>query len=158
MSKLLPVLIILAGIAGGFGAGLALRPAPPAEDAGPDAEGAAQAPLAPGHADVVEIVRMSDQFAVPVMQEGLVKSLVVLSLGLEMARADDGTVAAREARLRDRFLQVLFDHANSGGFEGNFTRSSTMTALRTALFEAAREVLGDAVAGVLITDIYRRDV
>ncbi len=160
MAKLLPVLVILVGILGGFGAGLALRPVPdPAGSAeSPEATADTVAPdSGTGRADT-EIIRMSDHFAVPVLEGGTVVALVVVNVSLEMARSAADLVAVREPRLRDRFLQVMFDHANAGGFAGVFTANDTMTSLRTALTEAAREVLGPGVAGVLITDIYRREV
>ena len=47
-----------------------------------------------------------------------------------------------EPKLRDVFLQVLFDHANMGGFRGAFTRSDVLEPLRTALREAAQKHLG----------------
>ncbi len=163
MSKILPVLIVLAGLLGGFGAGLALRPDPEptlGDEASDAAEALSAAMTVPDAARsaAFDIVRISDQFAVPVLSDGHVGAIVVLSVSLEMTGTVDGLAPAHEARLRDRFLQVLFDHANSGGFAGNFTLSTNMTALRTALFEAARAVLGDTVGGVLITDIYRRDI
>lgn len=162
MAKLLPVLIVLLGVLGGFGAGIVLRPAPETTDAAEAIDDAEAIPAgggmdsASGRADT-EIIRMSDHFAVPVLDGGTVSALVVVNVSLEMAGAAGDLVAAREPRLRDRFLQVMFDHANAGGFAGVFTANDTMTTLRTALTEAAREVLGPGVAGVLITDIYRRD-
>jgi hypothetical protein len=54
-------------------------------------------------------------------------------------------------------LQVLFDHANSGGFDGAYTDAANLITLRTALLEAAKSVLNDTVSDVLITDILRRD-
>jgi hypothetical protein len=60
--------------------------------------------------------------------------------------------------LRDAFLQELFDHANMGGFAGEFTGSNNMDVLRAALTEVAQRVLGDLAHGVLITGIARQDV
>ena len=37
----------------------------------------------------------------------------------------------------DRILQVLFDHANIGGFDGSFTETRRMNTLRAALLDAA---------------------
>ncbi|MCC5985292.1 MAG: flagellar basal body-associated FliL family protein [Rhodobacteraceae bacterium] len=163
MAKLLPVLIVLFGVLGGFGAGMLLRPAPESTDAAEAFEDGEAISAwggmdgATGRAET-EIIRMSDHFAVPVLEGGSVRALMVVNLSLELAGVEGELVAAREPRLRDRFLQVMFDHANAGGFAGVFTANDALTTLRTALTEAAREVLGPGVAEVLITDIYRRDV
>mgnify|MGYP000498233799 CR=1 FL=1 len=53
--------------------------------------------------------------------------------------------------------QVLFDHANIGGFKGAFTDANTMAILRRALLETARKTLGNDVSDVLITEIARQD-
>ncbi len=82
---------------------------------------------------------------------------MVLSLSLEVTTAMTEQVYAREPRLRDGFLRVLFDHANAGGFGGAFTQSNNMEILRGALLEVARKSLGAAVSDVLIIDIVRQD-
>lgn len=163
MSKLLPLLLVLFGALGGLGAGVMLRPDPPLP--ADQAEDAPQSLALPGAARpesravaIVETVRVGEPFAVPILQDGRVDAIILLSISLEMTAPSDGAVRARDGRLRDRFLQVLFDHANNGGFVGNFTLSTRMTALRTGLLEAAQEVLGEVVGGVLITEIHRRDL
>lgn len=171
LGKLLPILIALVGLGGGVGAGLFLRPAPEpadhASEAGADASGGDHA--GDEHAEdgtegeaepkegAPEYVKMNNQFVVPVVQEGRVASMVVLSLSLEVAPGNTETVYQREPKLRDVFLQVLFDHANIGGFAGSFTDGSNLIVLRTSLKEAAALVLGTVVSDVLITDIARQD-
>ncbi len=59
--------------------------------------------------------------------------------------------------MRDAFLQVLFDHANVGGFNGSFTDGTNLLTLRTSLKEAGGLILGPAIRDVLITDIARQD-
>jgi hypothetical protein len=54
-------------------------------------------------------------------------------------------------------LQVLFDHANSGGFNGSFTDGANLVLLRKALLEAALRIFGKDVTDVLIVDILRQD-
>jgi flagellar FliL protein len=83
--------------------------------------------------------------------------MVVLSLSLEVAPGHTEDVYSREPKIRDAFLQVLFDHANSGGFRGSFTDGSNLVVLRRALQEKAVAVLGDIVTDVLITEIARQD-
>ena len=91
------------------------------------------------------------------VESGQVAALVVVSLSLEVTAGSTETVFAREPKLRDVFLQVLFDHANAGGFRGSFTDGSNLIVLRQALKEVAMQVLGDMVSDVLIVDIARQD-
>ncbi|MFM7335070.1 MAG: flagellar basal body-associated FliL family protein [Tabrizicola sp.] len=164
LRKLLPILLALIGLGGGIGVGLVLRPS--AEHA---AEGG-EAPAKDGeHAEdgeaedaepvegAPEYVKMNNQFVVPVVEDGRVASMVVLSLSLEVAAGNTEAVYQREPKLRDVFLSVLFDHANVGGFSGSFTDGANLVVLRTNLKEAAAMILGTAVSDVLITDIARQD-
>ena len=150
IAKLLPVLLVLSGLGAGVGAGLVLRPDPPA----PMAEG--EIPPDPVPDQALALHEMRSQFMVPLVEEARVTSMVVLHLALEIPEMHKDMVAAAEPRLRDRLLQVMFDHANAGGFDGMFTANNTMALLRQALLETAQSVLGrDVVRGVLITDILR---
>jgi flagellar protein FliL len=173
MGKLLPILLALVGLGGGLGAGLMLRPDPGATDAAhgegdapakADGEHAAEADGehaaedgAEDGAEAPEYVKLNNQFVVPVVDQGRVSAMVVLSLSLEVETGSTETVYQHEPKLRDVFLQVLFDHANVGGFSGSFTDGSNLIVLRTTLKEAAGQVLGTVVKDVLITDIARQD-
>jgi len=161
--KLFPILVALLGLGIGLGAGLALRPAaaPPAaavagQDAGADAGKAADAAAQSGEA-APEYVKMTNQFVVPLIEGGKVTSMVILSLSIEVKSGQTADAYTKEPKLRDGFLQVMFDHANSGGFDGPFTDSANMIALRRALLEAAQKTLGAIALDVLITDIVRQD-
>ena len=102
-------------------------------------------------------MRLNNQFVVPIVRDGSVRSLVVLSLTLEVDTGQNSAVFDREPRLRDAFLQVLFAHANAGGFDGSFTEAAAMAPLREALGEAAVNILGPVLRDVLIVDITRQD-
>ncbi|WP_444453470.1 flagellar basal body-associated FliL family protein [Rhodobacter capsulatus] len=178
---ILPVVLALIGLAGGGAAGYFLRPPPPppeeaAAEAGAEGEKApaegkekpkgehaapekAAGEKAGGEegAATIEYVKLNNQFVIPVIKKGSVASLVVLSLSLEVTVGSTEKVYAAEPKLRDVLLQVLFDHANAGGFEGAFTDTANMTDLRRALTEASQGVLGDLVLNVLISDIARQD-
>lgn len=205
MRKLLPVILILLGLAGGGGAGLMLQPASNDDghaeaEAGPapadhaDGHGS-EAPAADAHAaepssegdghaaqskpepdDSIEVVggasdghggegepggfeyvKLANQFVVPLVENGQVESMMVLTLSLEVNTGGGDAVFAREPKLRDVLLQVLFDHANADGFRGRFTDAEAMLPLRRALREAAMSVLPDTVSDVLIADIVRHD-
>jgi hypothetical protein len=168
MKKLvLPFFLMLVGVGGGVGAGLALMPAPE-EDmaANPCGDGHGLEPMAaaenipaePVSLDSREYARMNNQFVVPVVMNDRVSALMVLSLSIEVETGGQEAVFSHEPRLRDAFLQVMFDHANIGGFNGAFTASSNMRILREALQEAADRVMRGHITDVLIVDIVRQDV
>ncbi len=166
MAKILPFLLILIGLGAGAGAGIFLRPAPAPVpvDAVACAPDVATCPPAtdtatqqPANA-TVQYVKLNKQFVVPVVKDGRVSALVVMSLSLEVNPAVADVVYEKEPKLRDALLRVMFLHANSGGFEGQFTASEAMKDLRGSLREAAQEVMGTDVSDVLVTDILRQDI
>ena len=147
--KILPILLGLLGLGLGIGAGIFLRPAAQehavVEEAPPDPS------LAPDY------IKMANQFIVPVMVKGKVSAMVILSLSLEVLSGSTEQVYRLEPKLRDQFLQVMFDHANSGGFSGSYTDGANLLLLRKALLESAKSVLKEQVSDVLIIDIVRQD-
>lgn len=156
LGKILPVLLAIMGLGAGVGAGMVLRPTPELPiDA--EADGTAAAQKATESDLPPEYVKLNNQFVVPVMENGKVVSLVILSLSLEIEPGSSQDIYAREPKLRDLFLQVLFDHANAGGFLGSFTDGSNLILLRKALLETAVGILGPKVKDVLISDIARQD-
>jgi hypothetical protein len=169
MRKILPLLLAVLGLGAGIGGGLMLRPAPMADhDMGDAHDGEADAGHADGdhgegdHGEVdpevaPEFVKLSNQFVIPVLEDGRIVSMVIMSVNLEVTAGSTEAVFAREPKLRDGFLQVLFDHANAGGFRGSFTDGANMVNLRTALMEVATATLGEMVKDVLIVDIGRQD-
>lgn len=185
---LLPLILLVFGVGGGVGAGIFLAPPvveeamasspcgempeTPPENAEAAPEGAdiahaegeeasaeeGEEPVDAGAATGFEYVRMSNQFVVPVVEGGAVKSMVVLTISVEVTSGTMDTVFTYEPKMRDVFLQVLFDHANSGGFDGQFTSAENMRTLRRALRLAGQEAVGEQVHDILITDIVRQDV
>jgi hypothetical protein len=162
MRKLIPILLALIGLGVGGGAGYFLRPAPEETlAANPCGEGPAPTEHdeeAPAEGEpTVEYVKLNNQFVIPVVENGQVTALVILSLSMEVKVGATEKVYAAEPKLRDNLLQVLFNHANVGGFKGAFTDEANMETLRKALLEASQSVLGDVVTGVLVSDIVRQD-
>lgn len=170
LKKLLPIVLALVGTGAGVGAGLMLMPAgsdapPKAADSDDhtdtthdDPHSASDAPKPDAHDGAGnEYVKLSNQFVIPIMGDVRVEALVVASLSVEVSNGTTEAVYAKEPKLRDVFLQVMFDHANIGGFEGPFTSGQRMEILRSALLDAARSVLGDDARDVLITEIARQD-
>ncbi len=167
IKKLLPILLALVGTGAGVGAGLFLMPADedqadateclPPDDAVRHETVEAKPDDPDLHDATREYVKLNNQFVVPIMGSERVRALVVASLSVEVSIGATETVYAREPKLRDVFLQVMFDHANIGGFEGAFTTGERMKILRGALLDAARSVLGSDVSDVLITEIARQE-
>jgi len=179
---LIPLVLLILGSGGGVAAAMFLFPAASADAAAPEDDHATPvgeeehqeaSPAAPadahaetsggdGHggtvADGPAYVRLNNQFLIPVVEGGDIRAMVVLTLNLEVAPGQDEHVQSYEPRLRDAFLQALFDHANTGGFDGMFTASGNMRSLRNALMAEARVVLGEAITDVLILDIVRQDM
>lgn len=164
--KILPLILILAGGAGGVATGMVLRPieAPPeseqqpGDDISPEKK-AQKGDAAPGDGQppTREYVKMNNQFVVPVVTQGRISSLVVLSLSLEVKPGLAERVYEMEPKLRDGLLQVMFDHANNGGFNGAFTEGANLVVLRQALRETAVRIFGSDLSDVLIVDIVRQD-
>lgn len=150
LSKLMIPLALVVGLLGGAGAGYLLHPAPEntelSDDPAPPPEVIAEPELHP----------LQGQFMIPILTGPSSGAVMVMNMALEVSPQARASVTRNEPRLRDAFLQVLFDHANAGGFDGNFTAGPTLVSLRRALLENARQVLGsDAVTAVLITDMLR---
>lgn len=176
IAKLLPVILLIVilpivGVGAGIGAGIVLAPAPEpdvTENMGDDIDHTGEEDAAHAEEDASldelgpeqerEYVKIANQFVVPVVERENLSSLVVLALSLEVKQGTADKIRSYEPKLRDSFLQVLFDHANMGGFRGAFTRSDVLDPLRTALREAARKELGSMVYDVLIIEISRQDV
>ena len=171
---LLPLVLGLVGLGAGVGAAVVLRP-----DIAPGPDLASSAPpcgvaadhdasyatggdhAAAGHGEAYSntvFARLSRQFVVPVIEDGRVASMAVMSLTLEVTPELEETVFDREPRLRDGFLRVILDHANTGGFEGTFTSNGAIDAVKTRLMESARSELGTGVKDVLLLDIARQDL
>jgi flagellar FliL protein len=149
MKKLLPVILVVVGTAAGVGGGIFMRPA-----ADPDAAPDAIVEAAPSS---TEFVKLNNQFVIPVVEKGRVAALVIMSLTLEISVGGTEAVYTREPKLRDAMLQVMFDHANTGGFKGVFTDAANLVLLRRALKEVAVKTMGDMIKDVLISDIARQD-
>lgn len=157
MRVLLIILILLLGPAVGVAAALALyvfQKDPKITQSDP----AVHADASQKDATASDFLKLNNQFLVPLVSQDYVEGLIALSVSIELEQGTTEKVYAQEPKLRDAFLQVLFDHANMGGFVGQFTVSSNLETLKKALFDAAYAISGSAVKGILITDIARQDL
>lgn len=162
---LIPILLLLVGTGAGTGAGLFLAPAAEEKTAGDANEcqspgkemDGAVAPISVEASPEREYAKLNNQFVIPVVEDEEVAALVVMSLNLEVTAGSRTAIFAAEPKLRDRFLQVMFDHANNGGFSGNFTTGTKMRALRNELLRVAQDISGTRVTDVLVIDLVRQD-
>lgn len=171
IKKLLPVICLVIGTGAGIGAGIFLGSGEtkaevektekvekaeketkekPAKSKGKDKG-------KKGGGGGFEYLKLTKQFVVPIVEDEEISALVTMSLSLEANSAITDTFYAIEPKLRDGFLQVLFDHANTGGFDGAFTHSDNLSTLRKSLLEVAKKDLGDDVSKVLIMSVSRQD-
>ena len=164
--KLLPVIFLAVGLCAGVGAGIVLAPPDKANDAGKKAaedkpekakEAKPKKTKKDEKASQFEYLKLTKQFVVPVVKSDKISALVVMSLSLEVRPGISEAFYEIEPKLRDGFLQVLFDHANTGGFDGSFTQSGNLSALRQSLLEVAKKDLGEDVSSVLIMSVARQD-
>jgi flagellar basal body-associated protein FliL len=152
---IIPVVALAVGLAAGAGGAFFLTEKPAEEPEEATAEPEAAPEREPDA--LTEFAELGSQFVVPVLNEGSVRALVLISLSLEVTEGSTAQVLAVEPRLRDAFLQVLFDHANSGGFDDRFTQTDRMSLLRFGLRESAQRLLGPILIDVLIVDIVRQE-
>lgn len=167
MKKLLPLIVLVLFASLGLTAGKFLQPAPPeteevaAEDAETPqvAEAKNETTGTSGSAGrPVDYVKMNNQFVVPIVENERVAALIVLSLSIEVPEGKQEDVLRKEPKIRDSFLQVLFTHANLGGFSGEFTQPVKLNSLRRSLLEVAQRDIGKELAyDVLILEIARQD-
>ena len=163
---ILPVLLAAIGTGAGVAAALALRPPPQVEAEAethetPKSEASHETAAKEESASeelTHEYVKLNNQFIVPIVRHDLVSALIVIALSVEVGAGQKDEIYLREPKLRDSFLQVLFDHANMGGFSGEFTDANTLATLRGALREVAQRDMGEMVSDVLIIDIARQDM
>lgn len=171
---LLPLILLILGTGAGAGAGFFLKPEPepveeemadvdptihclPGEVHASEAKSDADDPAPEDEGAEKAYARLNNQFVIPIVTDEMVSAIVAMTLTIEVVEGDQTTIFSAEPKLRDVFLQVMFDHANTGGFSGNFTTGANMSNLRKELNRAARSIVGDAALEVLILDIVRQD-
>ena len=151
MGKILKLLPILVALVVGIGLGDWLH-----GQQGGAAPHAEVAPSRPDPGPTID-VKFPRQFFVPIVRNGNLRSVMVLELGMEVVEARAGAVYAQEFRLRDALLRALMIHANTGGFDGNFTSEPHLKLLGDTLLAAAHRISGEDVQAILIGNIARQE-
>ncbi|PZO65298.1 MAG: hypothetical protein DI498_09680 [Paracoccus denitrificans] len=174
IKKLIFPILLLVGFFGGAVGGEFLKKEEPghgqgaaANDHAPDAEpgdhAAASdshtpASTAGGHGPASSAQATFDfpqQFFVPIVRDGTLSATMILSLSLEIPSSAQEATNQQEFLLRDVILRQLLIHANTGGFDGNFTSDAHLQALRATLLKNVQNVAPD-VSAVLIGAIMRK--
>ncbi len=159
--KLLAIILIPVGLAAGLAGGHFLAPPEPemAEE-DPKAKAGKETPEKPPQLDLSETdyAKLNKQFIVPVIEDSDVIALVVVTMAIEVKKGGRDLVFEHEPKLRAEFLNVFFNHAQSGGFSGVFIESQLMEDLRSSLNAAAWNVLGKTAHQVLVTSLIRQDI
>lgn len=161
LMKLVPVLSVVVGLLSGAVAavvfpGLAFEQGPEPEEA---STGETPGPVtAEAEAEATEVVKLANQFFIPVMGRKSVKAMVVLSLAIELPVGNGALVHETEPKLRDAFLSELFDLAAAGGFEDPGLSRRALDLVRKALENHVRDILGFPTAKVLVMDMTRQNL
>lgn len=168
---LIPVILTILGAGAGLGAGYVLGPKAPEQAAQTEEGTSAQTPenqtenaaeipndnhLLPS--DNANYFKIQNQFIVPIIHHGKMTGMVLMSLAIEADPSLRDTIFKHEPKLRDAFLRVMFDHANIGGFDGNFTESGPMQLLDESLLRVAQGMIGNGIRDVLILEIARQEL
>lgn len=104
-------------------------------------------------------INASDGTVLPTgVQLGLGVRASSVSVSIEVSAGGKEAIYEVEPKLRDSFLQAMFDHANIGGFSGNFTSGENLRPLREELVRRAKTISPSIARDVLIIDIVRQDV
>ncbi|MGZ3215427.1 hypothetical protein [Paracoccus sp. T5] len=96
------------------------------------------------------------QFFVPLVRQGDLRDMMILTLTLQTDSASQEALRKKEHALRDALLRQLLIHANTGGFDGNFTADRNLAVLREDLLKAARATTDLTLTAVLIEDIAKQ--
>ncbi len=163
MKKFIPLLSLILGLGAGGAAAIALAPhdKPAAVNDGDTSVQTSEDGTDPddvGAAVNMEIVKLPNQFVIPVMVNKRIIAMVVLTVALEVENGTGDYVRTIEPKLRDTFLEELFGLAALGGFEDEVISRKSLSLVRGALTERARALLDQKGAKVLITDMARQDV
>ena len=157
--KIIPLALPLLALVGGAFAGDLLRApdagAPPADRTAP-AEGAETAPDAAEAPAEAAWFKFPTQFFVPLVRQGDPRDMMILTLTVQTDSASVDLMAQTEHSLRDALLRQLLIHANTGGFDGNFTADRNLALLRESLLVAARGATDLPVSAILIEAIARQ--
>jgi hypothetical protein len=146
MKRSLAVIGVVLGLAVGGGAGSYWYMAPAGD--------AAASLLRSEHHAFIDMER---KFVVPLVRGNRVRSLVVVDLRLEVRSAAETRAQELKPKIRDLFLDTLYEMAVAGAFDGDLYSNNVQGEMRTRLLEDAMQVLQDDATAILIGELLRQD-
>jgi hypothetical protein len=146
MKRSLAVIGVVLGLAVGGGAGSYWYMAPAGD--------AAASLLRSEHHAFIDMER---KFVVPLVRGNRVRSLVVVDLRLEVRSAAETRAQELKPKIRDLFLDTLYEMAVAGAFDGDLYSNNVQGEMRARLLEDAMQVLQDDATAILIGELLRQD-
>lgn len=109
-----------------------------------------------GDSGAISFMSFKRQFVVPVMNQGQIKSLVLLNLNLELNPNAPSNPYTMEPKLRDVIMRALLTLSHEGVLSQDLTSAETYDAIQEALLDATKSVLSDGIENVLILDLAKQ--
>ena len=105
----------------------------------------------------IDYFSLSQPLKIPIFKNNQSTAEVELWLSLSGEKKLIEKIPHAEAEIRDRLISALTDHANSGGFDGQYTSSASLSSLRNRLKNALSNLQEGQNIEVLISSISRTE-
>lgn len=102
--------------------------------------------------NLTNFMKFQRQFVVPIVQNGVPQSMMILDLHLETNQKAEG-VYLRESVIRDAILMRLLILGSEGALPKVLEDAEAMQYVKDELLLAAQSVIGEAAESILILDI-----
>lgn len=110
-----------------------------------------------GASDVI-YYKFSREFVVPLMNNGRVKSLVIININLEADASISDDLFAMEPKLRDNIMATLIALSNDGVTLEEITDVNSYETIRTMILLNLEKVVSSGIRNVLILDMAKQDL
>jgi flagellar protein FliL len=102
--------------------------------------------------------KFSREFIVPIMEDGRVKSLVILNINLEAESSISQTLFEMEPKLRDNIMTTLIGLSGDGVTFDNLTDVDSYETIRSMILMNLETIVASGITNVLIVDMARQDL
>lgn len=100
----------------------------------------------------------SREFVVPVMEGDRVKSLVILNISLEADESLSAKLFSQEPKLRDNVMTTLIQLSSGTDVFENLTDAESYETIRTMVLKNLDSVVSTGIHNVLILDVGKQDI